>query len=112
MEEIKLDPEFKAKWCAALRSGEYKQGKHVLRNPEDNSYCCLGVAYKVAKGVNPPDHTLGGYIVGDIDTDGVPDMLIGTGADAGIHTPRYVLVKMNDDGKSFLEIADYIEQNL
>lgn len=31
------------KLCAALRSGNYKQGKGTLRTT-DNSYCCLGVA--------------------------------------------------------------------
>ena len=31
------------KWVSALRSGEYKQGKEVLRNISDQ-YCCLGVA--------------------------------------------------------------------
>jgi hypothetical protein len=30
------------KWVAALRSGEYKQGKFSLRN--DDGFCCLGVA--------------------------------------------------------------------
>lgn len=30
-------------WVDALRSGEYKQGKHVLRSTRDE-FCCLGVA--------------------------------------------------------------------
>lgn len=38
----KLKPEVKQKWLQALRSGSYKQGKHVLRTA-DNHYCCLGV---------------------------------------------------------------------
>jgi hypothetical protein len=36
-----MNPEIKQKWIAALRSGEYKQGKGGLRNTE--GYCCLGV---------------------------------------------------------------------
>lgn len=32
----------KQKLCKALRSGDYKQGKHELRSA-DNEYCCLGV---------------------------------------------------------------------
>lgn len=32
----------KAKWLAALRSGEYKQVKGVLKSP-DGCFCCLGV---------------------------------------------------------------------
>lgn len=35
------------RWVAALRSGQYKQGKHVLRSI-DNKFCCLGVLADVA----------------------------------------------------------------
>jgi hypothetical protein len=31
-----MDPEIKAKWIAALRSGKYKQGRNKLRS--DNSH--------------------------------------------------------------------------
>lgn len=31
------------KWVAALRSGEYQQGRGSLRTPADR-FCCLGVA--------------------------------------------------------------------
>jgi hypothetical protein len=34
-------------WVKALRSGDFKQGKGCLKN-EDDTYCCLGVATKVA----------------------------------------------------------------
>lgn len=37
-----MNPEIKQKWITALRSGEYKQGKNVLRS-NDDCYCCLGV---------------------------------------------------------------------
>lgn len=39
---LKLKPEVKAKWIAALTSGEYKQGRNWLRTSEDG-FCCLGV---------------------------------------------------------------------
>ncbi|CAB4163487.1 hypothetical protein UFOVP810_25 [uncultured Caudovirales phage] len=39
----KLKPEVKAAWVEALRSGKYKQGRGVLFNTEEQSYCCLGV---------------------------------------------------------------------
>lgn len=35
------------KWLAALRSGEYKQGRGVLDDGQGR-YCCLGVACKLA----------------------------------------------------------------
>jgi len=36
-----MNPEVKAKWLAALRSGEYQQGTGTLR--ARGRYCCLGV---------------------------------------------------------------------
>lgn len=35
------------KWTAALRSGDYLQGKHTLKTEADK-YCCLGVACDLA----------------------------------------------------------------
>lgn len=36
-----MNPEVKAKWIAALRSGDYVQGQGALRRGD--KYCCLGV---------------------------------------------------------------------
>lgn len=36
-----MNPLIKAKWVAALRSGNYKQGAGFLR--QGNNFCCLGV---------------------------------------------------------------------
>ena len=44
-----MKPEAKAKWVAALRSGEYKQGDNWLYNPVSGKYCCLGVLLAVHK---------------------------------------------------------------
>lgn len=41
-----MNSEIKKLWVAALRSGDYKQGKLRLRNPYkggQTSFCCLGV---------------------------------------------------------------------
>src|SRR6185503_10300407 len=38
----RMNPEFKAKWLEALRSGRYQQATDVLRD-ESNCFCCLGV---------------------------------------------------------------------
>jgi len=43
----KMDPGIRAAWVAALRSGEYQQGKANLR-AADNTYCCLGVLCELA----------------------------------------------------------------
>jgi hypothetical protein len=37
-----MNSEVKAKWVAALRSGEYQQGRGELRSIS-NCFCCLGV---------------------------------------------------------------------
>lgn len=45
-----MNPEIKADWLTALRSGEYKQGKGFLKNEVTGTakYCCLGVLCELA----------------------------------------------------------------
>lgn len=104
----KLDPAFKSKWCEALRSGEYKQGKQWLR-PTDDSFCCLGVAADLVHGRDAWFYDV--YHVWTMDGADVhaPQSLYEAGltAENANH-----LARMNDDGASFSEIADYIEKNL
>ena len=38
----KMNPEWKAKWLEALRSGEYEQAQGALKTA-DGEFCCLGV---------------------------------------------------------------------
>lgn len=85
-------------WITTLRSGEYKQGRSWLHSFQSNSFCCLGVlcevvSYKswsasVIKSKSTTDHDL---LVEKLQTH---------------------LAQMNDEGKSFKEIADYIETNI
>ena len=94
-----MDAQLKKVWVEALRSGEYKQGKGMLYRPEE-THCCLGVLCKVAGK--------GSYSEGEVNLDGGYFWLDGIFPD-GIRT----FVNMNDhQGKSFNEIADYIEANL
>ena len=105
----KLPAEFKKKWVAALRSGEYKQGMGLLKGEDWNggpfSYCCLGVACEVAgcKNIDGPFIRKGAGIRGITK---LPKILIG---DDGLPDK---LAKMNDFGKSFKQIANWIEKNL
>lgn len=110
----KLPIEFKEKWLSALRSGEYKQGKGKLF-AEDNTYCCLGVAAHLC-GV--PNYKLLNMAYVDnnqfIETripppEGYPREITMTSTGSEIAKK---LAVMNDDGKSFIEIADWIEANL
>lgn len=128
-----MDAELKAKWIAALRSGEFKQAQSELHNAESDSYCCLGVLCKVAGAewtsfekekeadegtyLVTLDHVpvKDGQLLGDTDNEelepaacekfGIPD--------------QSILIGMNDGNEilgikphSFAEIADWIEANL
>ena len=88
-----MTPELKARWIAALRSGEYTQGRNALKTPEGH-YCCLGVLCRV---LERPD-------------------LIGQSYErlreaSGLTTSETDgCVELNDVAqRSFNQIADYIE---
>lgn len=108
----KLPQEFKDKWIAALRSGEYKQGKMRLYRSEDNTYCCLGVACAI-NGIPNELLTAAGTIPAVWDAfDNMPKTIRGHAIDNEIVAQ---LIKMNDNKTepySFNQIADYIEANL
>ena len=91
-------------WIKALRSGEYKQGKHALCY--DNAYCCLGVAGKLANV--------------SLSEDGCNYVTIqnryGLKNEAGLYGKTELgytkaLSSDNDNGASFDAIADLIESN-
>jgi hypothetical protein len=45
-----VNPEIKAAWLAALRSGEYEQGKYALTTETESGtlqHCCLGVLCEI-----------------------------------------------------------------
>lgn len=101
-----MNPELKAKWIAALRSGDYKQGRGVLRSP-DESFCCLGVLCDISG--------MGQWIRRSYyadGTDGYACLPAAVSRVAALSISEGRLAKMNDHGKSFADIADYIEANL
>jgi len=108
-----VNPLFKSKWLEDLRSDKHVQGEGQLRTL-DNRFCCLGVLCDL---YNPdgweenleewsygegPDYC---HEIGVLPHDFRVDM--GIDGDAQDH-----LIRMNDAGKSFAEIADWIEANL
>lgn len=110
--ENKLPIDLKTKWIEALRSGEYKQGKHSLQ--KEDKFCCLGVLCKVM------DLPTEDY---DVDSDEpYPKEWIGRSKKIpeflqGETDITEALSLMNDGDKnqsalSFNEIADYIEEEL
>lgn len=100
-----LDPKFKKKWTAALRSGDYLQARRTLKFQTlvGPSYCCLGVA-KVLLGKESTTPWMAGLL------DAHDRKLIGI-SDEGMRS----LANRNDgdDGKkkySFADIADHIDR--
>lgn len=123
-----MKPEIKAKWVAALRSGQFNQGMGALRRGD--SYCCLGVLCHLAveEGVIPgpiagtfhPDP--GMYVYGADAYEGkaayLPhDVVVWAGLDSA--SPRFRsptgeledLARLNDVGTPFSQIAATIEKH-
>ena len=96
-----LDPIAKEVWCEALRSGKFKQGRKTLHNKETNAYCCLGVASEIFPMVALANHLHNTLACPALEVLGLSEV------------DQEILIRMNDErGRSFAEIADYIEQNL
>lgn len=123
-----MDKNIKKLWVEALRSGKYKQGKNYLHRVIDgeNRFCCLGVLCKIAdlaaKEISANKYSYS--YAGVESTSRLP-----TGFDAKVKLTfeeQTLLTGMNDGviqingtystdsvhRKSFLEIADWIEENL
>jgi hypothetical protein len=96
----------------ALRSGEYKQGFQTLQ--DDDRYCCLGVmcdVYARATGMELVRDEDRGYLYGG-DLSGQEGVMAWVGLKScdGHSTDHDTLIEMNDEnGKTFSEIADFIE---
>lgn len=101
-------------WTTALRSGDYQQGRLQLR--KDARFCCLGVLCDLyhkntCKGrwtILELEENGDGFLM-----DGISETMI-----APVPVMQWVgmtdgqmenLAKMNDNGASFTQIADYIE---
>ncbi len=118
-----MNREIKAKWVAALRSGEYSQGKNYLRTNE--GFCCLGVLCDLhRKEMQEGDWHYGGTLA-----DGTRKYHVYLEAGsflpsrvmdwAGLHECNPFLIDLqdslsglNDRGKTFEEIADVIEKKV
>jgi hypothetical protein len=101
-----MDKQIKTKWLKALRSGRYKQTQNNLY--DGKGYCCLGVLAKVQRA---PDVDLRGESFLEDDRAVFSAGITGKS--------QRVLSRLNDKeddegnpaGKSFKEIADYIEKH-
>lgn len=127
----KLHPVVKDQWLKALRSGDYKQGRRMLRSGKDE-YCCLGVLcdlhskdtwYPAEEGnwghLDPSRTGLPSNQVLRWSCAGEPvETLFVNGGDAQKYVTMtldqspYGLAALNDAGATFEEIANVIENLL
>lgn len=119
---IKMAPELKARWIAALRSGQFKQCDGQLREDLDDgscAYCCLGVLGEVAALSYTPEN---GYLnQKDADDIGLPhemqDILASLN-DGCLNSKEREIVgnlfrpDLDEHRHSFARIADFIEERL
>lgn len=106
-----LTDDQREKWCAALRSGDYKQGKYKLFDGE--KYCCLGVFYEVVLEGSWEYTDSCGWLADAKDITGLG------GRSSNIYGLSSIAIKhlealpvLNDVRElSFNEIADYIEEH-
>lgn len=108
MRKYKINKKDRKMWLNALESGKYKQTKDVLR--DHYGYCCLGLFGKL-KGIN--DGILESYAMPvELDSEEkqlFPKCLLGDSNQRKSFASK--LAAMNDNGKSFKEIAKYIRKN-
>jgi hypothetical protein len=116
-----MNQEIKAKWVAALRSGEYVQGQRYLNGPD--GFCCLGVLCDLyGKETGEKWFDEGGDGKRMLDGWTVPPLQVQKWADlgsdlgyTGVETPAtdsVSLVDLNDSGLPFSQIADIIQYAL
>lgn len=122
----KMNPEIKQKWVEALRSGEYTQGSEALYRIDENSFCCLGVLCDIRRKELNQDFSFFDEILEDTGGEEYLPRQIVDWAEFSINyvsrcdfgyrveipENKEVLDQLNDDGVSFLEIADKIEKYL
>ena len=105
-----MDENIAKRWVKALRSGRYKRGRDHLR--VGDKHCCLGVLCRILRVKHDvmPDGTYfydGSYTFLTNSVTAKVGMHLAEGALSGVET----LAALNDNGKSFAEIADIIEAN-
>lgn len=108
-----MNPELKAKWVAALRSGEYEQTTGTLRDVDGHGFCCVGVLADVLDTAAWSGSCWHGES-GTMDSYKREEIGIAREAMARLECMNDG-VPLDDEpiGKhNFTEIADYIEANL
>ena len=113
-----MNQDIKAKWVAALRSGDYVQGRGALR--VDNKFCCLGVLCNIHAQDHPEVAAMQQDRNSYMGKASFPHKKVSKWADledcgdnrVSINGISKHLAEHNDNGRTFLEIADAIESQL
>ena len=104
-------------WVSALRSGEFQQGRGVLRL--DGKYCCLGVLCELhRRETGGPEWARNSRYDRESYLDelcGLPEAVREWAGlpDSNCPLPSQLCgaIGMNDDGSTFAEIAEAIEKD-
>ena len=115
-----MKKEIAEKWVKALRSGEYKQTKNVLK--DNDGFCCLGVLCDISKNDLSRDISSVDWAWDHskqtnrflLEYAHIPHEVLewsGMGNSTGRYDPIHPsLTALNDRGHSFNQIADIIEK--
>jgi hypothetical protein len=106
-----MNLEYKQKWLEKLRNGQYKQGRKRLCH--NDKHCCLGVLCNVVPEAK--FEVFDSWLMLRYKTETHRHMSLPLTMLDDIQLSAFstaTLMRMNDDGKSFAEIADWIEANL
>ena len=119
-----MKAELKEKWVAALRSREFKQGQGALKEVTDIeknkvAHCCLGVLHEISGGkwhrdkYDDPKSEGTFRTGGNSTTTSASDCYLEGKFTHGLdQNTQKELAEMNDSGKKFYQIANWIEKNI
>jgi hypothetical protein len=96
---------YRSQWTSALRSGRYEQGVEHLR-PTEGTFCAFGVLCDVIDRswwYRGSDNDGGWLYQGD---EGLAELRRLKELEPDVHA---TVIRMNDSGMSFADIADYLD---
>jgi hypothetical protein len=112
-----MNPQIKQKWVSALRSGDYQQGQCYLRT--NSGFCCLGVLCDLYGKEHNVEWNLAnnGHNYEFQEFESYLPSSVRKWADLEYCNPpvndeESTLVRLNDSGSTFEQIADVIEEQL
>jgi hypothetical protein len=112
-----MNPQIKQKWVDALRSGDYQQTQRYLRT--NSGFCCLGVLCDLYGKENNVEWNLANnghnYEFQNMESYLPSSMRKWADleyCDPPVNDEESTLVRLNDSGSTFEQIADVIEHQL